>query len=488
MCLLLAAFESFAVQTNIGFIVASLAGSVLMVIAGYFLTLRLKQIRFCWALADGLLLGYSTGSFNTTIRLLLEGTTPARYFFRPQSELSMALALSLVASAILFFVGAAFERPVRIDPLKLSSRDLALVVFGVAVVGIAFLTGGLGYMGATTSGGNHASPIAMLAAEISPALPAMAFLLERKCRSVRQRLFCWLLFGVGTLALVPQSRRTLIYGLLLVVIAYNLRSENRPTGLLRKGILVVCLVPILYAGTTFFYALRVSAWQMGGGGKKAPLSMLTSRATNLLENNDDSQFDQQVSQNLRDRTFVLRYFSDLLSASWTHPLLLGEDLFFCIKLSIPSAIYPNKDSVIETGAEEGLANPNFGLIVKDEANSVLTTGVSDFGLAGALVYPVGFCLAVSFFVRRWNSKVPEAIRLLTILAIINLMWQTETGSAAYLVLCRNLVILLPALWVIHWFSRGLCHKKGVGKHQISGPPGGRRLQLQPISSSNYRES
>jgi len=227
---------------------------------------------------------------------------------------------------------------------------------------------------------------------------------------------------------------------------------------------IIGIAAVLYSGNIFFYAMRVSAWRVGNA--RVGLSALSERAVDLMQNGRGRQFDFEITRNLQDRTFVLRYISDLLAASWTHEPLWGRDAIFCLESAIPSVIHPDKDRVRAIGMEENLANPNFGLFAEDESNSILTTGVSDFGIAGAFVYPILLVSLMSAFARRLIRNLPERVSVLVVLAVLNIMWQTEMSSSAYFILCRNLIILSIPLAAM---SRvGGCYAKSSG---VLGPHG-----------------
>lgn len=451
-CLVLAAVIAAAFPVNPVFIGAAAIGSAVALAAIYFFVYRLKQFRISWILADGLLLGYSLGTFNTSLRLAWEGSTAAIQFSRAQGELSMALAATLLVSALLFFVGAVVEKPLRIHGERTGRGDLRFAWLGLAVVLAGFATGGIGYMGTVADDQNHVSMLGEIAGLWGPALPALAVLLLPRCPKGVSRAACWLLLAAAIVCLIPQGRRTLFFAVLLAFVAIGAGNPRR-LSVWKHLPLIVAAVPILYVGNLVFYAMRVSSWQAGSA--KLSFTELSTRAAGILRGGRDSSFDEAVDENLRDRTFVLRYFSDLLHASWNHQPLLGRDLLFSIRMAIPSVVYRDKDSVLAIGMEENLANPEFGLYATDESNSILTTGVSDFGVAGVFIYPIVLSLLVSAFTGALTRRLPEIAGAIVVFAIAGIMWKMETSFSGYLVACRDVLLLaLPLAILKMWKPAG----------------------------------
>jgi hypothetical protein len=447
-CLLLAAVVAAAFPVNAVFIGAAATGSAVAVAAIYILIYRMKQFRISWILADGLLLGYSVGTLNTSMRLALEGSTAAIQFARPQEQLSVALAASLLVSAVLFFVGSAAERPIRLDTLSVRRSDLRFVWLGLGVELAAFATGGIGYMGTVADSQNHVTMLGEIAGVWGPALPAVTVFFFPRCRRGLSRAACWLLLAAAFLCLIPQGRRVLLYAVLLTFFASGVSAGKR-LSFWKHVPWILAAAPLLYVGNIVFYAMRVSSWQAGSA--KLSVTELSTRAAGILRVGKDTAFDQKVDENLRDRTFVLRYFSDLLAASWTHQPLFGRDLLFSVRMAVPSILYPDKDSVRAIGMEENLVNPEFGLYAADEANSIITTGVSDFGAVGIFVYPVALSLLISAFNRSLGRHLPQVVRAIAVFTVVGVIWRTEIGFSGYLILCRDLIVLsIPLGFLKMW--------------------------------------
>jgi hypothetical protein len=420
------------------FLLISAVGAAAALVAAGIQIMWLREFRLNWVLADGLMLGYALGAFNSAARLQLAGIPVAEYFARPAEDLSTALAAVLLVCAALFWLGGRMT-PIMFNVEKLHSTDAPLLWFGVLLVGAALMTGTLGYQGVSASDDGHVSILGQLAATAAPVLPAFTLLLQKNFRSSLARVLCWPVMAITLAALVPQGRRALIYGVLLVILAFSLRGSRIRLLTWKTALILLPACGLLYAGNVFFYAMRVSSYQSGGA--KTSLPGLTEKAASLLQRGGNGSLGDQVERNLRDRTFVIRYLSDLLNASWQREALHGQALLFCVESAIPSVLFPDKDRIRAIGMEENLANPQFGLFPTDEANSVLTTGVSDFGIAGMFLYPAVLIVLMQVFLKAVAGRMPEAARLFLILCVLNTLWQTELSTGGYFVLCRNLLLL-----------------------------------------------
>jgi hypothetical protein len=457
LLLMLAALCSFAFRTNDVFIGAAAAGSAAALGAAWLQIFRLREFRLSWILADGLLLGYAVGTFNSAARLWLAGIPVAEYFGRQQEDLSVALTAVLLVCALLFWYGGV-TRPFRLDPARLRSSDFPLICFGALLVSAGILTGKLGYQGVSATSEGRVSILGELAATIAPALPAFTLLLQTKLRSRPSRVLCGIVAAAALAAMVPQGRRALLYAVLLSVLAFCLRRGGLRLTTWKTGLMLASAAVLLYAGNVFFFAMRVSTYTTGTTSMTLP--GLMENALSVLQNHGGGRLDDLLAKNLRDRTFIIRYLSDLLHASATHQPLHGADLVYCLESALPSVLYPDKDRIRAIGMEENLANPQFGLFPTDEANSILTTGVSDFGVAGMFLYPVALIALMEFFLKMIGRRMPEGAQAFLILCVLDTIWQTELSTSAYFVLGRNLLLLSFPLVFLSRLSRLLLNPSG----------------------------
>lgn len=436
--LMLLGTATYSLPTEGMFMVCAVAGSCLCVAITSVFLFRSQSIRFTWVIGDALLLGYVLGTLNTAIQISAQHASLAEYFHRAQAELSTALALILWVAAVLFILGATAETPITIPQTPLMFRHLRFICLGLTLVLGAMLTGGIGYMGVQASDTHHVSPLGALAGVIAPALPGLtAYLLAGQRQRRMVALLCMFL-AVEFAALLPQGRRALIYSLAISVVGFTLRRARIRLPLWSKVLFVVLAIGLVAVSNLVFYALRFMTYD---GTGSVSLSELAPQASDFLLSGRSADFDEQLSENLRERTFILLYFSDLVAALPTHTPLHGEDALYCIKTAIPSSLYPQKDSVLDIGMEETLANPQFGLPIYDEANSLVTMGVSDFGILGVFAYPCLMALLMSAVARIASTSLPMDGKVLVVCALVQIAIQAETSGTVWFEAFRDIGIV-----------------------------------------------
>jgi hypothetical protein len=477
LLLFLAGWFTYLFRTNTGFEIGAAVGSIVVCRSVYLLVVKCQDLRFTWVASCGLLLGYALGSLNTALQLAKTHQTIAEHFYRPQDDLSTAISLVLWISAALFLVGFIVERPIRLDRTKLLNTDVIYVYIGVLIYLGALATGQIGYMGAAVSDDRHVTVAGTMAGIIGPTLPAITVLLRNKSNLLRRTLPFRLLLLVEIACLLPSGRRAIIYSLFCLVFAFTLVGDRWRSPLWKKAMVVSACLAGLYCVNMLYYAMRYSAEQSGAakrmGAPDMPLGELVTSAVKFIKDGRNASFDEDMAANLRDRTFVLPYFSDLVVQSRTHPGLHGQIVLFGLGMATPSAIYSlagDKDEILALGMEEMVANPQLGLPAKDEANSLLTGGISDFGIPGAFVYPIVLCLLMNFTVRVVLGRVPELIKFLALLMSLWMLFQTEMAVTGLIVTARNLAILMlgwiPVAIVTRFFLKT--------SHRVPDPLPGKR--------------
>jgi hypothetical protein len=451
-------------ESNTAFFIGTACSTVAVARAVYLQLFRCKDFRFTWMIGCGQLLGYGLGSFNTAFGLLKQHETVASHFFRPQDDLSTAFTIVMWACAVLFLVGGILEKPVRLNLPRLMRSDISYVYLALMVYVLALATHQSGYMGTSVSDAGHVTVLGTIAGLVSGTIPAMTILLRKQSRLLSRAPIFWGLLLIEMVSLLPSGRRMIIYAMLTVLWSFSLTGAAWKTPLSKKALILVVCGAGFYGANVVFYSMR-HVVNVSGAGKRmgAPdlsLSEIVSGAVKYIKQGRDSEFDEAMATNLRDRTFVLCYFSDLLAGAKTHEPLHGGILKFAVQMATPSSIYSlfgSKDEVIGLGMEENVANPVFGLKAQDEANSYLTGGVSDFGIYGVFLYPVALAFLINLCVRFGMGHAPEVMRCLVLLMMISSLFQTEWAVTGMIVFIRNIAILvivwIPLSTVIRFFMR-----------------------------------
>ena len=464
LVLFLAGWATFCFRNDSLFEFGATVGSLVALRMVYLLVLKCREIRFSWMGSCGLLLGYSLGTLNTALQLHKSGQTIAVHFGSAQDDLSFALALILWVSCTLLLVGAILERPILLDRSKLVPSDVSFVWLSLTAYFLSLATGQLGYMGATVSDDRHVTVLASVAGLVAPVLPAMTILLQDQSRILRRPLTLWIVLLIEVAMLIPMGRRMILYTVLTAVLSFTLRGSRWNSPLWKKAALLTAGLVGMYSANLLFYAMRYSAElegvapQMGARG--ISLTDLVGRSVEFIVNGRNSSFDADMAANLQDRTFVLPYFANLVVQSQIHEPLHGDLLLFDLKMATPTllyGLYGDKSIVLAIGMEEVLANPRFGMYPTDEANSILTAGVSDFGIVGVFLYPILLCLILNFSIRVLMSSSKELIKFVVLFGFADCLFQTEMGLSGYIVGYRNFALAVVC-WVpidaaLSFFSR-----------------------------------
>ncbi len=396
-------------------------------------------------MGTGLLLGYGLGSLNTAFAAAREGWPLGQILSRDQDSLCTALAVSLCACAILYFVGFLIEHPINLEWSAVQDpANKKLIWICLALTGFAYLTGTMGFRGVQNAA-HKESILGALITLITAILPSYTVLVFGRPGSRREVILKWGIVAIELVVLLSQGRRILLYAVVVMFIALTVQGVRFELTNMRTILSIACAAGALYFGMQFFFAVRYVRSQSAKGSRVGMLQA-AGQASDLLIRGD-SRLGADSSRNLRSRTFVLGYLSDLLDASATRKPMLGEALLFNLRMSVPSFLDPNKEDVRVLGAEEVVVNPEFGLRVEDDPNSIITTGVADFGVLGGLLYPVlaVVCLTIAF--RGATKCAPVALSIFMLLGLANTLLQTELTTMAYFVNCRNILLVLGLLWI-----------------------------------------
>ncbi len=417
------------------------------------LILDTDKIRFSFTLAVSILLGYGLGSAIYLLSYRTIDATQYQYWalqglLFDQEGLATALAASLLAAAVLY-VRAAFERPVysgfTLDSLA-SPKAERLVWLGAGLVLLALYAGDIGYMGAVVSDTGHVSPLGALANLMVPALVPYTLLLITDKRPLVKRLMLVAVFALLIGVTLIQGRRYLLYVLVLSAMALHMRGYR----FTKRGLVIVVAFPILatllsYSGFIFFMALRFAAWELG---KDASLSELISVALLNVSGTQASLVHESLAENVASRPFILSYFAGLMGVSSAQMPALGTELLYSAQMAVPSILMPGKVGALPPSPED-LVHPLYGIPVFDGPNSVLVAGFDDFGVLGALFYPLGLVLLFGWFNKIFRAAVRDApIRLFVLFALLFQLLYIEESLSAVFVAPRNLVIVIGAAWVL----------------------------------------
>ena len=422
------------------------------------------QIRLSWAYAGALLLSYAGGTVNSWASsssvTAFTTTVAAGYTWTTLSE---ALALACSCAATMLLIGLIEPPLFQRDQLpKLSPVLQILVWVGVVVLLLAYLSGGVGLGGTQQVSRGNVSILGMMAETIMPSLLGVSgYLAGIPSQSVSSRRKAIVVIVCLLLAAIPFGRREFASDLMMAGIGFILGTNSLASigtvvrragrlGAIKKLSILGLFVVLVYAAFNVFFAMRQASYELPKGA--GVLDQASEAYKTLSSPERRANLGRSLKENVASRTFVLSYLADVAEAVRSREPAEGQVFLRALRLSTPKLFLPGKNGSRPQSVEE-LANPILHLPVTDDPNSFLTDGISDFGIAGAFIWPVlCICLliGINLLMARWFSPIGMFAMsfLLLILAI-----QTEEETAAIFAGIRNLLIVSVCVLVLERIIR-----------------------------------
>ena len=393
--LLIAALALLLAPSYPTLIAAAAAGSIAGAVLLYLVIDDRDALRFSWLLSATLIVAYAGGTFSTWFSSVSFDDFRDLTKQRPIELLCATLALVYASTAIVMLVGR-LERPVFRSDGDLPQEaafGIVLSSVGLFVIALAYFMGDLGYEGVQADLNSQRIPIlGATAVLIASPLAGLFGYIYGRFDAVFVKLYCAAGGGVVILSIIPSGRRQIILALLLLIIGYSLSGALRQRSLLQRLFIAACVLSIGFVVSAYFFAIRLSVWELGPNSSF--FDQLSLALQFVTSSTLEERFNALFYDNLRERTFVLGYLADLIEATRSSGSLHGEALLFYLKLTIPSALDPSKVDVLAIQQIETFAHPKLGLPVIDQANSILTDGVTDFGFAGGFLYLSGIIIVM----------------------------------------------------------------------------------------------
>ena len=427
----------------ISFFVISLAMSIIAGKNIFNYIKRPSDICFFDFFATSILLAYALSTLTTQFMIYsLKSMGVAHYFQLGQASLSTALAgVSFVSAAL---VGLSRWVPIPIHLPNFNKNDLregSWVIFAVVVASIyCVLTGLMAFQGLMFSDAAHTSisPFAsMVSFAIAPA--GIVALIMASGKYEMSRLNRWFLYGLAaTLWIITftQGRRLLVYLALLYLVFYAFDDFGR--FLWRRKLLFSLVVgSFAYLGVKLFFAFRVAGWE--SPGTKDAIELVRS-AINILSNPSKYDYDYLLSETSLERPFVIKYLSQIIDKVSFDNWMSGDAVFATLLFSIPSVFIGVKTFALD----EELIHPRLGLPIDDDANTILTTGIADFGWLGMVLYPIIMLLILRFLMVVVKKSGIKWLDYFVQFGILFLLINIECSMASYWSFVRSALIIMIA--------------------------------------------
>lgn len=436
--LLFAGILSWTAGNEFGLVLASAVASLVAFCTLIDWLFRRGPTRFSTLLAMSLQLGYGFGTLNTWFSLPRGSLTLGQVWGVDESVLARGMGAVLFASATLYFLGEIFEKPIFGQEFcfEIDGRMRTLVYAGALAMFGGYATHKL-VIGGISSSEGHASIVGMLLSWLYSPLAAVAVAGFLTAQNARTRFFLSLTSFAYLAFFAVLGRRVSIYTtieilLVLALVRYQWRRDR-----IRSILTFLAIGAVIVASALVFMLLRIAPSTQISKGQESTLRRFQD-ANKLVQRGQALELATiATQQNVQTRTFVLAFLANVLDASSRMTPALGSDALSLMEFSIPSVIYPEKNTNF---SEEGLVDQQFGFSYGDQANSVLTAGATDFGLAGMIAYPVLVIILARVIYEVMGKYLKKNALMIVTLAFIYVFLQTESTLTGYTTAFRNSII------------------------------------------------
>lgn len=405
-----------------------------------------------WEFFAGALGGlYGIGTLNTELSAIGSSRDLAMLTSAPASYVHMTIGYTTMLVACLLVLGrfSTFRPFALVDARLLNGRVILALASLTTLACIALIaTNKIGYHGDLSEEFTKPSSVATLAVVLAG--PIAGLTVYAWCNLSHRAK--WLAAAIMLLQFCVHlylGRRNVVFTGLVCTMAYfaSLASTRiltrQSVTLIAVGILAF---PVITHG---FMAMRLASYESSIHGERKPSPALILEKTWDLVVNDTATIAAKSDENLSERTFIIGYLSELTWKTSIQAPLYGEVLKLNVGMAIPRAIWPAKFRSLKYSTDEVLANPELGLPITDAANSLLTAGMTDFGLLGMICYPIGMIALLMAGVRLGRHADPLVCSLLILMAFITIA-NVESTLTTYLIALRLMFLFGVAGIALHW--------------------------------------
>lgn len=364
-------------------------------------------------------------------------------------QLAIAFGIILIYAVLLRKIDAMLGSPISVPMWRvrsyfdIASRPLTCVpyVLGFLAIQVWLVrTGRLGFEGiAVDTGTNSISPLAQL----TPAM-AMGTLLIGAYGMIRQGRGAMIIFivalAVEGVVLGLFGRRMFMAGCAAIIFGLFVADASWR----HYSMVLILAIPAVAVQWFSFYALRISA----NSTNSHDLPSIVGEAKVVLGNQSGEENGETLETSLKANALerVLGgpiYLGMLVSAKSQSSFgSHGEIGYSTILLAMPRRLFKNKALFIDaTGAEEDIAYRNFQLArLQDEANSIFSTGFTDFRWLGLIIYTVVDLFLIWVAVKLIVIAADPMIRVIIVGSIVTLILNNENCFIDWVLLLRDGVL------------------------------------------------
>ncbi|MFZ0661486.1 MAG: hypothetical protein WAM66_02240 [Acidobacteriaceae bacterium] len=390
---------------------------------------RKAPTRFSTLMGMALLLGYGAGALNTWITLPRGSLTLSDVMGLPRGVLARGIGAVLLCSAILYFLGEIYEKPIfgRDFRFSVNGRTRTLVCLGALAMVGGYATHVLEFMGPASTGG-HLSPAGAFLEWFYPSVTAIGIVAFLTAPRGKAKVFCGAAALILLLLFSVMGRRHSMYTSVEILLVLELSGYHWKGSAVRKALMIAALAGVVAVCSLAFMLFRI-AGDTAPRTDQVTVAKRINLAGKMVDKGGAVALAGSATQlNLQKRTFILAFFAGVLDASMRKTPALGRDAIEQLQSAIPRLIYPNKNVSL---SEEEMDDQVFGLAYGDEANSVLTGGATDFGLLGVIIYPL-LMVALYRVIFDATAKFLGVVPLMFVaLSLIYAMIETEMTLSSY---------------------------------------------------------
>ena len=398
-------------------------------------------------LASTLALGYGLGTLNTLLSGYRDYMSLLELTYASRADLAAAIGMTLILFAGLYAVGLIDRSSRFLQHVSVTDQDVTLVAWLTSMVAawvtLLVLTGKIGIqmdISASEGSSNISAASSIVTSALCPMVAIAVYFYAKASGRIKMLL---LAAGLAILLVqATQGRRVFIYSIVCCVIAF-VASNNRRIFTMKNVFMAVIAVAMTVGASKLFFAMRSATIDVG---KHHNLVFLLEKGIEELRQSDRTDLSQRIAENQDTRTFIIGYLAEVLKLSETKPTTGGALFELAIASAVPSMLWPGKWRIMSIGSEETLSHPQFGLPIWDAANSVLTAGVFDFGVAGFFAYP--FIVAGVFaLITGAAMRLTLQARLMMGFGCVYTLFSVETPIAGYTASLREAIILTAVVQI-----------------------------------------
>jgi hypothetical protein len=442
-------------NSEIIFIVSAFGASVCGLHGLFLLISQPALLKLFNIMPVSLLLGYPIGTVINTLNnyistASMDITQNLFDLSYGKDDISLALLLVLIASILLFEL-ARFEAPLDSTFVTWLKRETnasgKYIVISAAIVFAAYWAGQVGYMGVRPGESGEVSLLGAIAfLLVPPYLPITACEIIR-ARSLRYRVLLILIFFLFLLSSVLFGRRVFLYSLITTLIGLSISGFRISKIPYKRWLTIAVGVPglfvLIFFGFIFFFSLRLT---IDSVGNEVPMIELFHNANEIIQG-DSPELYSQLSSNLTERPFILSYLAGIVAAQKTYSPLWGQEVSYAFQIAIPSVLFPNKLLTLPKMQEE-FVHPAFGFSVFDGPITIMTAGLDDFGIAGAIIYPAILVIIYGVFLKIIFRYISSELFQLVLYRLIFQLFYVEQSLNSLLTTGLRDLLLVTGLFMI----------------------------------------